>query len=263
MQFCIFFCLYLQCIICADKEQTVNKIKDIINRHFNAELAHRQNQLEVIQQRITKVRKTMHMLRYVLVTSYYNNKNCVLNAVEDTPGSSDEIPMIDPQNRIHPAVKKLLGKNSIDNFTYLASRRNKNKTTAVNSVSQESSAEALSTSENADISERLTFKCEVLEESEVKRNVIVFEDKPKIEAKGAAKVQFCDSIRNRKKTKYRVVIGNISKWMPSESQEDNSTHKWMMYVRGTKDSPSVSHFIQKVVFYLHPSYKPNDVIELK
>lgn len=242
----------------------MNKIRDIINRHFNAELANRQNQLELIQQRITKVRKTMHMLRYVLVTSYYNNKNCLLNTVEDIPGSSDEIPTIDPQNRIHPAVKKLLGKNSLDNFTYLASRRNKSNKAADNTVTQESDTEALKTSENvSDVNERISYKSEVLQPPEVKDSINRFEDKPKLEIKYATKLEICDSIRNRKKTKYRVVIGNISKWVPSESPEDNSTHKWMIYVRGTKDSPSVSHFIQKVVFYLHPSYKPNDVIELK
>lgn len=240
----------------------MNKVKEIINRHFNAELANRQNQLEVIQQRITKVQKSMHMLRYVLITSYYNNKNCLLNIVEDNPGSSDEVAMIDQQSRIHPALKKLLGKNSVDNFTYLASRRNSSKKTVGDSLTQESNFETLKVSENiSDTNERINFKTEDREMPEIKDVKSRFENKQ--EVKNSTKSEIFDSIRNRKKTKYRVVIGNISKWMPSDSQEDNSTHKWMIYVRGSKDAPSVSHFIQKVVFYLHPSYKPNDVIELK
>lgn len=50
--------------------------------------------------------------------------------------------------------------------------------------------------------------------------------------------------------------------MPSENEEDNSTHKWMVYVRGPKESPDVNHIIKKIIFYLHPSYKPNDVVEV-
>lgn len=50
--------------------------------------------------------------------------------------------------------------------------------------------------------------------------------------------------------------------MPSENEEDNSTHKWMIYVRGPKEKPDVSPIIQKIIFYLHPSYKPYDVVEV-
>ena len=72
-----------------------------------------------------------------------------------------------------------------------------------------------------------------------------------------------DIIRNKVVTKHRIIIGNVSKWYTSDSTEDCSTHKWMVYVRGPKDSPDLSHIVQKVVFYLHPSYKPNDVIEVR
>lgn len=68
--------------------------------------------------------------------------------------------------------------------------------------------------------------------------------------------------RNRQKLKHQVIVGNISKWMPS-SEEEKLTHKWMVYVRGPKENPDVSHFIDKVIFHLHPSYKPDDIVEVR
>jgi transcription initiation factor IIF auxiliary subunit len=43
---------------------------------------------------------------------------------------------------------------------------------------------------------------------------------------------------------------------------DQFTHKWKMYVCGPAEDPDISHFIKKVRFFLHPSYKPNDIIEI-
>ena len=54
----------------------------------------------------------------------------------------------------------------------------------------------------------------------------------------------------------------MSKWLPTESREDSATHKWMVYVRGPKDAPDISSFVDKVRFFLHPSYRPNDVVEV-
>eukprot|EP01137_Pigoraptor_chileana_P020662 Opistho-2@83312 len=62
----------------------------------------------------------------------------------------------------------------------------------------------------------------------------------------------------------RIIVGNTSKYIPPDKREadDESTHKWMVYVRGPAQAPSVSHFVKKVWFFLHPSYRPNDVVEV-
>lgn len=222
----------------------LQKVTRIIGDHFATELSSRQSQIETIQERIVKVRKTMHLLRYVLVRSYYNSKNCVLNAAEE-PACSSEAPLIDLQSRIHPALKKLIGKNASYPFSDIGRRRSKHKS-ETKTKSENASECAVSEPKEADSTE----KCErVRVES---KSVVV-----NGESGG------CDTVRNRKKTKYRVVVGNISKYMPAKNKEDNSTHKWMMYVRGSKEEPNVSHFIKKVVFYLHPSYRPCDVIEIE
>lgn len=64
--------------------------------------------------------------------------------------------------------------------------------------------------------------------------------------------------------KKRVIIGNTSKYIPIDNREDNdkSTHKWMVYVRGTPEDSHIERFIKKVWFFLHPSYRPNDIVEV-
>ncbi|XP_063425180.1 YEATS domain-containing protein 2-like isoform X2 [Mytilus trossulus] len=36
----------------------------------------------------------------------------------------------------------------------------------------------------------------------------------------------------------------------------------MVYVRGSKEEPRIDHYIKKVWFFLHPSYRPNDLVEV-
>ncbi|ESO87759.1 hypothetical protein LOTGIDRAFT_234985 [Lottia gigantea] len=69
---------------------------------------------------------------------------------------------------------------------------------------------------------------------------------------------------SRFKIKKRIIVGNVSKYIPVEQREinDQSTHKWMVYVRGSKDSPRIEGFIKKIWFFLHPSYRPNDLVEI-
>ncbi|KAL2804756.1 YEATS domain-containing protein 2 isoform 3 [Daubentonia madagascariensis] len=54
-------------------------------------------------------------------------------------------------------------------------------------------------------------------------------------------------------------------YIPPDKREENdqSTHKWMVYVRGSRREPSINHFVKKVWFFLHPSYKPNDLVEVR
>lgn len=54
------------------------------------------------------------------------------------------------------------------------------------------------------------------------------------------------------------------RYIPVDRRDENdqSTHKWMVYVRGPKGEPNVDHFVKKVWFFLHPSYRPNDLVEV-
>ncbi|XP_011497252.1 PREDICTED: uncharacterized protein LOC105361698 [Ceratosolen solmsi marchali] len=63
------------------------------------------------------------------------------------------------------------------------------------------------------------------------------------------------------KLKKRIIVGNISKWIIPDLRDSNSTHKWTIYIRDSNKC-DVGQFISKVRFFLHPSYKPNDIVEL-
>jgi hypothetical protein len=43
---------------------------------------------------------------------------------------------------------------------------------------------------------------------------------------------------------------------------EHFTHKWKVYICGPAEDADISYFVKKVRFFLHPSYKPNDVIEV-
>ncbi|XP_022793351.1 YEATS domain-containing protein 2-like [Stylophora pistillata] len=64
--------------------------------------------------------------------------------------------------------------------------------------------------------------------------------------------------------KKRIIVGNTSKYISIDRREDydKSTHKWMVYVRGPPEDPNIDRFIKKVWFFLHPSYRPNDIVEV-
>ena len=54
------------------------------------------------------------------------------------------------------------------------------------------------------------------------------------------------------------------RYIPVDKRDENdqATHKWMVYVRGGADEPDISGYVSKVWFFLHPSYRPNDLVEI-
>ncbi|CAH0557463.1 unnamed protein product [Brassicogethes aeneus] len=203
----------------------------IIKDKFDNELAKRTKHIENIEENLFKAQKLLHLVRYALVTQYYNSKS--LQA--DSDEFEDINPLnLDKQYRIHPAVKKLLGQNSTIQLL------NRGKRKAKHIIENKSTTTQASTEESMTKKAKLDSLDPVL--------------LPKVSSS-------VSSSRNRKKVTQRIILGNISKYMPSK-ELDNLTHKWMVYVRGPTESPDVSSFIQKVVFYLHPSYKPYDVVEV-
>lgn len=61
-------------------------------------------------------------------------------------------------------------------------------------------------------------------------------------------VTFKYSDRGRHRIKKRIIVGNVSKYIPPDKREgnDNSSHKWMVYVRGSAEEPRIDHFVRKV-----------------
>ena len=74
----------------------------------------------------------------------------------------------------------------------------------------------------------------------------------------------------------RINVGNVSKYLKSAASgdccpekieasqydQDLITHKWMVYIR-SPNCKNLENYIKKVIFYLHPSYKPYDIVQVK
>ncbi len=83
----------------------------------------------------------------------------------------------------------------------------------------------------------------------------------------------------------KIFVGNVSKYFnnnsnnnnlnkksnsttnstnnePSQYDQDLITHKWMIYIR-SPNCLKLESYIKKVIFYLHSSYKPYDMVEVK
>ncbi|KAI8355110.1 hypothetical protein EDC96DRAFT_516363 [Choanephora cucurbitarum] len=93
------------------------------------------------------------------------------------------------------------------------------------------------------------------------------EEQPKVESLAAA-VSSADTgdIGSRFYIKRHIIVGNVSKFIIPERRDPSLkqfTHKWMIYVvEPPQSKESISAFITCVRFYLHPSYKPNDVVDV-
>lgn len=58
--------------------------------------------------------------------------------------------------------------------------------------------------------------------------------------------------------------GNVSRYIGDEEAglATSITHKWVIYI-ATKTAVPVEQIVSRARFFLHESYKPNDVIEVK
>lgn len=85
-----------------------------------------------------------------------------------------------------------------------------------------------------------------------------------VEKEGVNTVSLEPVEENRFYTTKEVIVGNVSKYLVAENRKENdkATHKWMVYVRGPTHEPDISYYIKSVWFFLHPSYIPNDIIQI-
>uniref|UniRef100_A0AAR5QKI3 YEATS domain-containing protein n=1 Tax=Dendroctonus ponderosae TaxID=77166 RepID=A0AAR5QKI3_DENPD len=230
-----------------DKKLTEEKLKAIIQEQFDNELKSRQKQLDEIEDKVFKAQKLLHVLRYALISSYYKNKS--LQTESTNTSTFDSTNLLLGQNRIHPAVKKLLGNNT--NSLKIFAERTKRRAT-INKADYT----------NETKSEIKRIKLDPHASNETDTSTLA--SKIKLEP-NTSKNQEVEPLTSRTKVQHKVVIGNIS-YFKKSLEQNNLTHKWMVYVKiykKTEGEPEVTDsIINKVVFYLHPSYKPHDVVDI-
>lgn len=210
-----------------------------------------------IENSITEAKKMLQRVRYAVVKSYYTKLNNQLSegeikAVEEYEKMSFPNGIIDEKRQIpiHPSLKKLIGKKPIDYNEILCARpMRKAAQTAISNINEKCVKQKPSKS---NITLRLAMPNKTCEEkipryvSPIKKNVEI----PKL-----------NSSRGKNQSKHLIVVGNTSKYIGDEKSKDAVTHKWLVFLR-TKTSVPIEDIVQKVRFYLHPSYRPNDVIDV-
>ncbi|KAL7752426.1 hypothetical protein RI367_001960 [Sorochytrium milnesiophthora] len=76
------------------------------------------------------------------------------------------------------------------------------------------------------------------------------------------------AVETRFHTRLRLIVGNVSQYLktppPTDVADDRPlvSHRWMVYVRVPSWSVQSEQYIERVRFFLHPSYAPDDVVDV-
>ncbi|KAG8445434.1 hypothetical protein GDO86_010276 [Hymenochirus boettgeri] len=223
------------------RDATILKIESIIKEQFSTEMKSKENEIEIIDQRLNEARRMMDKLRACIVANYY--ASAALNKSQE--GSSP----CDTTVLNHPSIKKFM--ESPSRASSPANQRSETPSVA------NSETDSMSTHEYLDKDSSLDVKS-----AEGNKGAVQPEVNDGKENKDQKNARCEDG--PRRFVKKIIVVGNVSKYIPPDKREENdqSTHKWMVYVRGSRKEPSIDHFVKKVWFFLHPSYKPNDLVEV-
>ncbi|CAN9502698.1 unnamed protein product [Ophioblennius macclurei] len=229
------------------REATVQKMESIIREQFSLEMKNKEHEIDVISQRLNEARRMMDKLRACIVANYYANAG--ITKLPELSSRSD------PAVLNHPAIRRFLESPSRSSSPL---HQGSETPSAVHSE-----CETLSQGDGAERNGDGAWR----EERRPGRNTGKDTFGVPSSAGGAEpRLTYLTSgdEASRLYAKKTIVVGNVSKYIPPDKREENdqSTHKWMVYVRGSRREPSIDHFVKKVWFFLHPSYKPNDLVEV-
>ncbi|XP_062337009.1 YEATS domain-containing protein 2 isoform X1 [Osmerus eperlanus] len=234
------------------REATVQKIEAIIKEQFSLEMKNKEHEIEVIGQRLNEARRMMDKLRACIVANYYANAGL--------PKLSEQASKSDPAVLNHPAIRRFLDSPSRSSSPL---NHGSDATSQGPSESESLSQQGEGPERDGDGSWRGDG-----DRPEARPGRNIGKDTFGVPASGSGehRVTYLTTgdEASRLYVKKTIVVGNVSKYIPPDKREENdqSTHKWMVYVRGSRREPSIDHFVKKVWFFLHPSYKPNDLVEV-
>ncbi|KAM4041467.1 YEATS domain-containing protein 2 isoform 2-T2 [Anomaloglossus baeobatrachus] len=230
------------------RDAAISKIESIVKEQFAVELKNKENEIEIIDQRLTEARRMMDKLRAYIVANYYASAG--VSKVPEVTSSCD------PTILNHPSIKKFL--ESPSRASSPANHRS--DTPSANN------SETDSVCTHSELDKDSTVLSKAMHKGTPSADRTLGKDSASVENMNNRSIGFMGSDdTSRRFVKKTIVVGNVSKYIPPDKREENdqSTHKWMIYVRGSRKEPSIDHFVKKVWFFLHPSYKPNDLVEVK
>ena len=180
------------------RSELADKVKQILNREFEIEVNRQQAEIEEIENNIAKVQQNLLMLRYV-VTRYVYSK-VKYSYTFNTRIPTNLIPQFkilkgnvggSQQPVIHPAVKQMIGK------------RPKSTEETVSPTPPKQDSCNLPTSEKLKVPRYIP------------PNI------PETLVQGPIRGE-------RHCIKKKLVIGNVSRWIPIAERVGNHTHRWMV-----------------------------------
>nr|XP_045004900.1 YEATS domain-containing protein 2 isoform X2 [Jaculus jaculus] len=238
------------------RDAAVQKIEAIIKKQFALEMKNKEHEIEVIDQRLIEARRMMDKLRACIVANYYASAGLL----KVSEGSKTYDTMVFN----HPAIKKFLESPSRSS----SPTNQRSETPSANHSESDSLSQHndflsdKDNNSNVDMEEKLSNNMEQRSSRNTGRDTSSGIGSHKTEQRNA---DLLGDETSRLFVKKTIVVGNVSKYIPPDKREENdqSTHKWMVYVRGSRREPSINHFVKKVWFFLHPSYKPNDLVEVR
>ncbi|XP_026781170.3 YEATS domain-containing protein 2 [Pangasianodon hypophthalmus] len=228
------------------RDATIQKIEAIIRDQFALEMKNKEHEIEIIGQRLNEARRMMDKLRACIVASYYTSAG--LTKVSESSMSDLN----------HPAIKRFLESPSRSSSPL-------NQGSEAHSVGHSETESLIQLTEPGERDSQ-GWKEEELRQLERRPGRNTGKDTFGVPSSVDQHVTFhtTGEEASRLYVKKTIVVGNVSKYIAPDKREENdqSTHKWMVYVRGSRKEPSIDHFVKKVWFFLHPSYKPNDLVEV-
>ncbi|CAL1547589.1 unnamed protein product [Lymnaea stagnalis] len=229
------------------KQAVCRRIQGIVRNEFSKEITNKESELQQVDWRLNEARLMMDRLRACIVANYYGQANRSAASSQGTPNA--------PPASIHPTVKKYIGKvprHHILGSSGVPAHHEVKESSTCESKDSNKICNPLTNSVVTPVSQPSPI---------VTRCTTPVSVAPKLMSSNSATY---DDRRARFKIKKKIIVGNVSKYIPVDHREANdmSSHKWMVYVRGPKSDPDISSFVKKVWFFLHHSYKPNDLVEI-
>ncbi|KAI5643734.1 YEATS family domain-containing protein [Phthorimaea operculella] len=255
----------------ASEDEKVEKIRRIVRREFSNELDAREREIMLIDQRSLTARRMLQRLRYAIVNNYYNEERLKLSLshIQDEVSGQSEpraqaavsTLLREGQRRLHPSVRKLLGKQSstMELHEILFRRR-----APRNKARKDYSAmlQARNYTISADTTKSLRPSSPEIEPASSHNPTKPKKVPRRFDPKITNVMTLDQATRNQMKHRYRIIIGNTSKYAPPASAADRSTHKWLLYVRGTEAQPDISAIVTAVTVRLHHSYAPHHTVHI-